>query len=141
MWVANSEIELNTLVYRVFKSGSKVPLPDQTVIGIQRMADTDSDTEEKGPNDVFVLPEKLTIALTADCFRRLMSKVEQGQDIFMDASGVERIDTAGIQLLLVVQQVLMEARNTLRWVTVNDAFRESVDLLGLTEQLALPADQ
>ena len=105
------------------------------------MPDTDSDTEEKGPNDVFVLPEKLTIALTADCFRRLMSKVEQGQDIFMDASGVERIDTAGIQLLLVVQQVLMEARNTLRWVTVNDAFRESVDLLGLTEQLALPADQ
>ncbi len=105
------------------------------------MADTGLDAPNNRAHGSFVLPEKFTIALATETFQRLMSQVEQGGDIALEGGGVQRIDAAGVQLLLVVQQALREARNTLRWVTVSDALRESVNLLGLAEQLALPAEQ
>ncbi len=105
------------------------------------MADSGWDAPKIAANDAFVLPEKFTIALAAETFQRLMGQVEKGRDIALEGGGVQRIDAAGVQLLLVVQQALKEARNTLRWVTVSDALRESVNLLGLADQLALPAEQ
>ncbi len=102
------------------------------------MAGSGSGNPRENSQAVFALPEKFTIAQSDACFQRLMAQVEQGCDIDLDGGAVERIDAAGIQLLLVVQQVLMEARHAMRWVRVSEVLRESVTLLGLAERLDLP---
>jgi len=92
---------------------------------------------EKNQNADIVLPEELTIAQSAEYHQRLMNRVEEGGDIELDGGSVARIDAAGVQLLFVIQRALSESGSTLRWSAVSPSLKESAELLGMAECLAL----
>ena len=98
----------------------------------------DSQIDENS-NESIMLPEELSIAEAVECYRFLISRMEQGGNIELDAGSLTRIDAASIQLLLVVQRALGEAGHTLRWRSVSPMLKESVALLGMSECLALEA--
>jgi ABC-type transporter Mla MlaB component len=54
------------------------------------------------------------------------------------AAGLERIDTAGLQLLLVFLRTARERGLTARWREASDALTSNAQLLGLAVALELP---
>jgi len=88
---------------------------------------------------VIVLPEELTIAQSGEYYQLLMNRIEEGGDVELDADPVSRIDASCIQLFFAVQQALAANGYTLRWNAMSHSCREAVALLGMTEQLAVPA--
>lgn len=96
---------------------------------------------EAGSREAVVqLPEELTIAQSGEFYRRFTATLDRGGDITLDGAAVTRIDAAFIQLLYQVHRELSEARHSLQWLAVSPAIRRSVELLGMSEQLALPED-
>jgi anti-anti-sigma regulatory factor len=83
------------------------------------------------------LPEELTIAQSNEFHHRFKELIEKGTDIVLDGAAVTRIDTAFIQLLYQVQRTLAEAGNRLQWANTSEAICRSVELLGMSEHLAL----
>ncbi len=101
----------------------------------------DEDGQDNEYNNQHIeLPEEFCIAEAFEYFRLLLDRIDRGGDVSLDAASVARIDTAGIQALLVVQRALSEAGNRLRWHGVTPQLKESVALLGMTECLALTAE-
>ena len=90
---------------------------------------------------VLQLPEELTIAQTAEFHQQFLSRVEQGGDITVDGAAVTRIDAAFIQLLYMVQHSLADAGCRLLWKASSPAIANSVELLGMSEQLGLSGDK
>jgi anti-anti-sigma regulatory factor len=101
------------------------------------MVNSDQDSTEL--EDTLVLPEEFSIASCVEHYQLLADRIEAGGDICLDGGALNRIDAAGLQLLLVVQQTLKETGHTLCWGEVSDALTGAADLLGLTDSLALPA--
>jgi len=101
------------------------------------MADAEQGADAQ--ESVIVLPEQLTIAQSGEYYQLLMNRIEEGGDVELDAGSVSRIDASCVQLFFAVQQALAASGHTLRWNAISQCCRESVALLGMTEQLAVPA--
>ena len=102
------------------------------------MAESGEDTAPSRPRGTVVLPEEFTIAVADEYLRLLMERVEQREEIVLSAGSVARIDTAAIQLLFVVQRELVGQGLSLSWQEASQVVKESVALLGLDRELALP---
>ncbi len=59
-------------------------------------------------------------------------------DLTVDAGAVEKIDTAGLQLLIAFGKKLQLLERRLVWGPVSPALRTTAGALGLTEALGLP---
>ncbi|GEM_PF-1026283 len=88
-------------------------------------------------DDVMVLKAELTIAQTAEFYPQFAQRIDKGGDIVLDGKAVTRIDTAFIQLLYQVQRTLAQTSHRLQWVNPSEAVSRSVELLGMSEHLAL----
>lgn len=88
--------------------------------------------------DTLNLPDELTIAEVGDYHQRLLAMLAEDAGVALDAGAVTRVDTAWLQLLVVIQRALLEAGGGIQWAAVSEAFSESAVLLGLSEQLGLP---
>lgn len=62
----------------------------------------------------------------------LLAAVEQHPEIELDLSGVEEIDSAGVQLLLLAKREAMRADKTLRLVRHSPAVQEIFGLFNLS---------
>jgi anti-anti-sigma regulatory factor len=69
------------------------------------------------------------LLLTTDCSRR---------EVVIDGSKVERIDTAGLQLLVAFAQLQKSAGRVLRWCGSSDVLILGSRTLGLDAVLGLP---
>lgn len=98
---------------------------------------TKLDKEASLQEEAIQLPGELTIARSGEFYQRFTELMEQGRDIALDASEVDRIDTAFIQLLYQVQRALAETSHRLKWINTSEALVRSVELLGMDEQLSL----
>ena len=98
---------------------------------------TQLDHEASPQDDAVRLPGELTIAQSGEFYQRFSELVEQGRDIVLDGSEINRIDAAFIQLLYQVQRALAETSHSLKWVNTSEALIRSVKLLGMDEQLTL----
>jgi len=72
------------------------------------------------------LKEQLNNALSAD-------------DIVLDASAIEVVDAAGLQLLLAFIQQARLKNITIKWGDLSDGFLNAVKLMGLSDGLGLSA--
>jgi ABC-type transporter Mla MlaB component len=70
------------------------------------------------------------LLLAADC---------SSKKVLVDGSQVERIDTAGVQLLVAFASGLSKAGKTLEWSGASDLLLRSCRRLGVDGLLALPA--
>jgi len=59
------------------------------------------------------------------------------KDIYIDASAVEMIDTAILQLLLAFTIKVKSTNNKINWINPSDKFISNASLLGLSKQLNL----
>ncbi len=84
-----------------------------------------------------------TIGLPADCrMTELPALREQclaAPSSTLDASAVERVDTAALQLLVAFHRDALARGGKITWAGVSTPLREAAERLGLTQALALPA--
>lgn len=94
------------------------------------------------------LPVGTVVMLDAQCTLRecialkssLAEALALGGDLTLDGSAVQRIDTAGLQLLLAMQRQLQTEHRALQWTAASSELREVAGQLGLADTLALPAE-
>ncbi|KZC17898.1 hypothetical protein RHOFW510R12_11625 [Rhodanobacter sp. FW510-R12] len=87
---------------------------------------------------VVALPPDCRIAAQAALKAQLMGVLERGA-IVLDGQQVERVDTAALQLLVLLRRELGERGGTLAWRGASEALNEAAGLLGLARILELPA--
>lgn len=87
----------------------------------------------------FNLPENLTVAHVQALHEQLEALVDdQANDhILVHASGVKRVDTAGLQLLLVAKKAASERRITWVWDAPSDVLVNGAMLLGMKSKLEI----
>jgi anti-anti-sigma regulatory factor len=85
------------------------------------------------------LPSELCISEVNALKSDLLASLAVADDtVELDASRVERIDTAGVQLLLAVTRYLESRSLGLRWTHPSAALCEAAHELGASDQLQLP---
>jgi ABC-type transporter Mla MlaB component len=92
------------------------------------------------PKGVLRLPPHCSIAIVTELRDNLLKGVGEAGALSFDAAGVERIDTAGLQLLVACAREQREASRPVVWLRVSNAFMERARLLDLEATLGLPAD-
>ena len=83
-------------------------------------------------------PAVLDIAAVQDFHAQLCDVLEQGAPITFRCDQLERIDTAGLQLLAACCQDAADRKVDVHWDGVNDILREAAGRLGLLGLLNLP---
>lgn len=84
------------------------------------------------------LPADSRMAALTAMKAELLGALAAGTSVF-DGSGVERTDTAALQLLVLFERELKAKGGTLSWRGTSDALYEAASLLGLAQILNLPA--
>lgn len=86
------------------------------------------------------LPATLTIQSVATDHAELCQLAKSAESpVTIDASGVEEVDTAGMQLILsLVNQLHSQSLKT-EWHSPSDVVLQTADILGMSEALALPS--
>lgn len=82
-----------------------------------------------------VLESTLNIQSVSALHERFLQAIDQMQEIVIDASQVEQIDTANLQLLLVLKQECVKLQKKLRIDVPSDRFVKACQLLGLDGML------
>ena len=88
-----------------------------------------------------------SLVLTAHCTLReavamkaqLLERLDTEGDVEIDAGVVEKIDTAGLQLLVAFSRQLNENNRALAWKSVTGELQGAAAQLGLVATLGLPA--
>ena len=83
------------------------------------------------------LPSELTISQAEEFHQQVLQVLHAEHEVCIDITGVNRIDTASIQVLCALQKHLLDINSKIRWHGESQAFFDAVDELGLTELLAL----
>lgn len=74
-----------------------------------------------------------------DFHQQLNKALENKQSIDVDASQVTQTDTAGLQMLYAFAQKAKDNGLDFKWKEVSDDFRETAELLGMSDCLDLPS--
>ncbi|MCF6253265.1 MAG: STAS domain-containing protein [Thiomicrorhabdus sp.] len=86
------------------------------------------------------LPENLTIHHIDNHFNELNKLFDESEDeIKIEASAVETIDSAGLQTLLILIKNSLDNDKTISWENTSDIVQTSSDRLGLSQALLLPS--
>ena len=86
--------------------------------------------------NIVKLPSSLTISAVEALHQQLQPPAfEKG--LQLDASEVEVVDTAGLQLLLAAQQRLEVNGGTIEWVAGKDILSQALKTVGLDEFLVI----
>lgn len=93
---------------------------------------------EQADQNVLALPQDCTIVGAVDMKALLLAELET-DDLVVDAGAVERVDTAGLQLLTALVRDRQAGGRSTRWQGADSQIRPTAELLGLTHMLALDA--
>ena len=81
--------------------------------------------------------QALTIANAADLHTKLKEAVESSSDIELVADGVDKVDTAGLQLMVALSREIEKVNGTLVWKNPSEVLVQAVNTLGLRPYLAI----
>ena len=84
------------------------------------------------------LRAQLTISEAPAVQRELVDACAGDGPLTLDGAAVERIDTAGLQLLVALAKSAGVAGRTLRWTACSPALAQAAQRLGLARALQLP---
>ena len=90
---------------------------------------------EQADDSKLTLDATLNIQNVTDLHERLLVLLERKDKIEIDASAVVSIDTATLQLLIVLKQTAIKLQKEVVFDFPSDKFVESAELLGLAEML------
>ena len=83
------------------------------------------------------LASKLHISEVDSLTKELTALLDSSQQVYIDISEVEAVDTASVQALCSLQKSLAVTGSTINWVGNSKAFNEAADTLGVAEFLAI----
>ena len=86
--------------------------------------------------NVFVLPESFTISECQDQYSQLIEKISNGEELYLDASNVKHVDTAGLQLLTSLINKI-ESDKKITWNKQSDELNLNAENLGLMKHLCI----
>ncbi|OAI06814.1 STAS domain-containing protein [Methylomonas methanica] len=96
---------------------------------------SESFPSEQGERAILVLEPVLNIQNVALLHQRLTQMLSNFEAIDIDASGVMMIDTATLQLLLILKQTAIGLQKSISIDFPSDKFIEASELLGIAEML------
>ena len=85
------------------------------------------------------LPEECGIASAAKLQAALLKRLGDGASVKIDASAVQRVDSAGLQVLAAFARDRRAAGRDIEWVGVPESLADAASLLSLTDALGLSA--
>ncbi len=85
----------------------------------------------------FDLPATMTISSVEALHEAMEPIVLQGCDVVVNGQAVEKIDTAGLQLVLAFKTAMTRQNVNFSWSACSDLLRESAQQLGLSQALTL----
>lgn len=89
-------------------------------------------------NTVIELPDRLTIHHIENQFIDLKLAFQSaGDNIAIDASKIDNIDTSGLQSLLALIKDAQQHSKTVTWQNIPDTLKECASQIGLTDSLKL----
>jgi len=91
------------------------------------------------PDGVLRLPAQCTIRDAAALLGQLLLHIEQSSPVYIDASQVERVDTAALQLLVAFLRDRKAEQRAVVWLDCSDAMVRAARALGLAGALSLSA--
>jgi len=108
---------------------------------------TGSPGTEAGLPAAISAPASATVALSAECTvseaaslkERLAPLLEESQPVTLDVNAVQRVDTAGLQVIMAFVRERAGRGRTVEWQGAAPALTGAAQLLGLTSLLGLPA--
>lgn len=83
------------------------------------------------------LGERLTIESAAELRERLQAVLGDGASLRIDAQAVERVDTAGLQVLASLHKTLQARGGSLQWEGFSDEMLDALELAGMKSLLGL----
>lgn len=83
------------------------------------------------------LPAQMIINHVEDIQAQFNDIMTSGDEVIVDISGVEKADTACLQLLCVVQKSLGELGHKISWQGTSEALTSTAKLIGVNEFLNL----
>ncbi|SRR5581483_3091264 len=81
----------------------------------------------------------LDVSCARNVYQTLNEALIRALPLEIDTGGLERLDTAALQLLVAFGRIARERGLHLRWSSVGQTLRSSAELLGLAAALELPA--
>lgn len=76
--------------------------------------------------------------MVQDFYAELDQALHSESDVEIDGSNVERVDSAGIQLLLSFKKELEKHASQMQWVGASDSLRAAIEQLGVGNEFSLP---
>lgn len=90
------------------------------------------------PTEVIIeLETTLGIADARRLYERLAAMLKEKREVVFDASRIEMVDTAVLQLVVVFMQTMQDAGVAVRWQSPSEALRRTAALLDLEGHLGL----
>ncbi len=83
------------------------------------------------------LASKLHISEVEGLIKELTGLLDSSQQVKIDVSDVESLDTASMQALCSLQKSLAVTGSSINWIGSSKAFSEAADTLGVAEFLAI----
>lgn len=87
---------------------------------------------------VHALPASCTVRDSVALKSALLDLLMERRTVALDVSGVERIDTAAMQVLCAFVRDRKAAGGSVQWIGTTESFTEAVRLLGLQRALDVP---
>lgn len=79
--------------------------------------------------------EAMTIAQSAELHQKLKAALEDSSSIELKADAVEKVDTAGLQLIIALEHEIEKVSGKLSWKDPSDTLKQAATTLGLAERL------
>ena len=94
--------------------------------------------EAKAKARVIALPADFRLGSVAEVKAELIDAFDAAA-AQLDGAGVERVDTAALQLLVVFRREATARGQSPTWLGVSEVMRDAAGMLGLAQALELPA--
>ena len=107
----------------------------KVAVAVEKVESTPVAVDAAGP---LALAPLCTLREVVAMKGQLLERLDQAGDVEIDAGRIEKIDTAGLQLLVAFSRQLHESHRTLAWKAVAPELARAAAQIGLADTLGLP---
>lgn len=99
-----------------------------------------SSNQQDAPSHIVVLDERVDISRAETIYSTFEEALQRSENVEIDASAVDRIDTAGFQVLVSFCRAVEKSGRKVSVSVASDVFSANARLLGLESYLPLAAE-
>ncbi len=80
--------------------------------------------------------DSLTISHATELHQKILAALEDSSEIKLNATAIEKVDTAGLQVIVALSNELKKMDGTMLWDKPSEALVQAAATLGLTSHMA-----